>query len=351
MVIIRPGDIALMAFVFARYAATLYAPYKVMLPVYAAAAVIVLTVINILGVKEGKWTQNLLTVIKSIGILAIITAGLLAPVQYQLPAVTSGITMDGFKLALILVLFTFGGWNEMAYVAAEVKQPGRNIVRSLVIGTILVTVLYILINSSFLHALGLEKMVSSQAIAVDTLATVAPGVAARTISIIICISALGAVNGLIFTGARISYAMGAEHRSFRGLGTWSPRFGTPVWSLILQGVLSLAILLFAGSFIDTILYTAPVVWLFFLGTGISVFVLRHKEPQTERPYKILWFPAPAIIFCTACIFMLYGSVTYALAMKPIGLITVVSVLISGVFVYWFTDIRGKVKGNSSLKTL
>jgi amino acid transporter len=194
-------------------------------------------------------------------------------------------------------------------------------------------------------------MVSSQAIAVDTLATVAPGVAARTISIIICISALGAVNGLIFTGARISYAMGAEHRSFRGLGTWSPRFGTPVWSLILQGVLSLAILLFAGSFIDTILYTAPVVWLFFLGTGISVFVLRHKEPQTERPYKILWFPVPAIIFCTACIFMLYGSVTYALAMKPIGLITVVSVLISGVFVYWFTDIRGKVKGNSSLKTL
>jgi amino acid transporter len=351
MVIIRPGDIALMAFVFARYAATLYAPYKVMLPGYAAAAVIVLTVINILGVKEGKWTQNLLTVIKSIGILAIITAGLLAPVQYQLPAVTSGITMDGFKLALILVLFTFGGWNEMAYVAAEVKQPGRNIVRSLVIGTILVTVLYILINSSFLHALGLEKMVSSQAIAVDTLATVAPGVAARTISIIICISALGAVNGLIFTGARISYAMGAEHRSFRGLGTWSPRFGTPVWSLILQGVLSLAILLFAGSFIDTILYTAPVVWLFFLGTGISVFVLRHKEPQTERPYKILWFPVPAIIFCTACIFMLYGSVTYALAMKPIGLITVVSVLISGVFVYWFTDIRGKVKGNSSLKTL
>jgi len=344
LVIIRPGDIALMAFVFARYAMTLYAPYKNMLPVYAAIAVAVLTAINILGVKQGKWTQNLLTVIKSFGILAIIVAGLFAPGRNPMPAETAKITFGGLELALILVLFTFGGWNEMAYVAAEVKEPRRNIVRSLVIGTILVTGLYIMINGSFLHALGQEKMISSQAIAVDTLETVAPGIAARMISIIICISALGAVNGLIFTGSRISYAMGAEHRSFRGLGNWSPRFGTPVWALIVQGCLSLIILLLAGSFIDTILYTAPVVWLFFLATGISVFVLRHKEPKTERPYKISWFPLPAIIFCAACIFMVYSSVTYALAMKPIGLITVVCVLISGVFVYWFTDVRGKVKG-------
>ena len=345
LVIIRPGDIALMAFVFARYAMTLYAPYKNMLPVYAAIAVAVLTAINILGVKQGKWTQNLLTVIKSFGILAIIVAGLFAPGRNPMPAETATITFGGLELALILVLFTFGGWNEMAYVAAEVKEPRRNIVRSLVIGTILVTGLYIMINGSFLHALGQEKMISSQAIAVDTLETVAPGIAARMISIIICISALGAVNGLIFTGSRISYAMGAEHRSFRGLGNWSPRFGTPVWALIVQGCLSLIILLLAGSFIDTILYTAPVVWLFFLATGISVFVLRHKEPKTERPYKISWFPLPAIIFCAACIFMVYSSVTYALAMKPIGLITVVCVLISGVFVYWFTDVRGKGKGS------
>ncbi|MDB9823080.1 amino acid permease [Deltaproteobacteria bacterium] len=347
LVIIRPGDIALMAFVFARYAATLYAPYENMLPVYATMAVAILTFVNILGVKEGKWTQNLLTVIKSVGILAIIVAGLFAPARNPVPAETSAITYGGLELALILVLFTFGGWNEMAYVAAEVKHPRRNIVRSLVIGTILVTVLYILINGSFLHSLGQEKMSSSQAIAVDTLGAVAPGMASKAISILICISALGAVNGLIFTGARISYAMGAEHRSFRGMGKWSPRFGTPTWALIVQGCLSLAILLFAGSFIDTILYTAPVVWLFFLATGISVFVLRHKEPQTERPYKIYGFPAPAVIFCASCIFMLYSSVTYALAMKPIGLITVVCVLISGVFVYWFTDVRGRVIDNGS----
>jgi basic amino acid/polyamine antiporter, APA family len=333
LVIIRPGDIALMAFVFARYAVTVYAPFKNMLPIYATLVVVILTLINILGVKQGKWTQNLLTIIKFVGILAIVAAGFLAPETHNVPAETSGITLDGFKLALILVLFAFGGWNEMAYVAAEVKQPKYNIVRALVIGTVLVIGLYMLINGSFLHALGQSGMSSSKAIAVDTFAMTAPGMASKIISIIICISALGAVNGLIFTGARISYALGSEHRSFGFLGTWSPRFGTPVKSLIVQGCISLAILLFAGSFIDTILYSAPVVWLFFLGTGISVFVLRRKEPHIERPYRIYGFPITPIIFCAACVFMFYSSLTYALAMKPVGLIIAASVLITGGLVF------------------
>lgn len=343
LVIIRPGDIALMAFVFARYARTLYAPFDNILPVYAAVAVVVLTSINILGVKQGKWTQNLLTVIKSIGLLAIIAVGLFAPIQFLIPAETSDVTMGGLKLALILVLFTFGGWNEMAYVAGEVKQPKRNIVRALVIGTVLVTVLYMLANGAFLHALGQEGMASSKAIATDTVAKVLPDMATRVISILICISALGAVNGLIFTGARISYAMGSEHRSFRALGSWNTRFGTPVWALIVQGCLSLVIVIFAGSFIDTILYTAPVVWVFFLATGLSVFVLRRKDPLIPRPYKVSGFPVPTIIFCAFCIFMLYNSVTYAMAVKPVGLITVVCVLLAGVVVYWFTEV-GREKG-------
>jgi amino acid transporter len=329
-----------MAFVFARYAMTLYAPWENMLPIYATLAVVVLTLINILGVKQGKWAQNLLTVLKAIGILAIVVVGFLAPPPDLMPAEPSGITIDGFKLALILVLFAFGGWNEMAYVAAEVKQPKRNIPRALMMGTVLVIVIYMLINGAFLHALGPVGMGASEAIAVDTFSVVSPGLAAKTISIIICISALGAVNGLIFTGARISYALGAEHRSFHFLGKWSARFGTPVRSLVLQGLISLAILFFAGSFIDTILYSAPVVWLFFLGTGISVFVLRRREPHIDRPYKISGFPFPALIFCAACVFMCYSSFTYALAMKPMGLTIVLSVLVAGAVFYWLMEKRG-----------
>ena len=340
MVIIRPGDIALMAFVFARYAGALYYPFENVRIIYAVSAVAVLTAINILGVSGGKWTQNLLTVIKTLGLLAIVAAGMLAP-GVSKAAEPASLTMGGLELALILVLFTYGGWNEMAYVAAEIKRPERNIVRALVTGTVAVALLYVLVNIAFLHALGYEKTAASGAVAADTVSVVFPDIAGRAISVLICVSALGAVNGLIFTGARISYALGAEHNAFRGLGRWSGRFGTPVWALVAQGCLSLAIVLFAGSFIDTILFTAPVVWLFFLATGLSVFVLRQKERSTPRPYKITGYPMPAIIFCACCVFMLYSSVSYALRNKPAGLLVMTGVLLAGALVYKLTELKGK----------
>lgn len=340
LVIIRPGDIALMAFVFARYAQMLYAPFGGSRIAYAAMAVVLLTAVNVLGVKGGKWTQNLLTVIKTIGLLAVIAAGLVAQNHPSASAEQPGLTAGGLKLALILVMFTFGGWNEMAYVAAEVKRPQRNIVRALVIGTAAVIVLYMLANGAFLHALGYEKTVASQAVAAETISTISPDMAGRAISILICISALGAVNGLIFTGARISYAMGAEHSAFRYLGRWNQRFNTPVWALTAQGCLSLMIVLIAGSFVDTILYSAPVVWVFFLATGLSVFVLRRKDPQVTRSYKVNGYPMTTIIFCACCIFMFYSSVSYALDNKPIGLLILSSVFAAGMIVYWLTEIRG-----------
>ena len=340
LVIIRPGDIALLAFVFGRYAETLY-PFENCRPIYAAAAVAVLTATNILGVKQGKWTQNVLTVVKTVGLLAIVVAGMAAPSRPPTPAEPTTFSMAGLKLSLILVLWTFGGWNEMAYVAAEVKRPHRNIVRALIIGTTAVSAIYVLVNGTFLHALGYAKMVASEAVAVDTLATVLPEAAGRAISVLICVSALGVVNGLIFTGARISYAMGADHSTFRGLGRWHPRFGTPVGALVAQGCLSLIIVLIAGSFVDTILYTAPAVWLFFLATALSVFVLRRKEPHTPRPYKTTGFPVTTAIFCAGCIFMIYNSVTYALATKPRSPIVLLCVLLAGALLYKLTDARSR----------
>ncbi|MCK4563134.1 MAG: amino acid permease [Verrucomicrobia bacterium] len=328
LAIIRPGDIALMAFVFARYAATLYAPFPGIGTFYAAGAVVALTAINMLGVRESKWTQDVLTVIKIAGLLFIVVAGLLAPGVREVPRL-GGFSGDGLRLAMILVLFTYGGWNEMAYVAAEIKNPQKNILRSLVLGTVAVAVLYLLINGAFLHALGFEGMAASEAVAVDAVATVMPESATKWIGIIICISALGAVNGLVFTGARISYAMGTGHRVFQTLGKWHPRFGTPVAALVVQGALSLGIVLLAGSFIDTILYSAPAVWLFFLATGLALFRLRKKDAATPRPYKVWAYPFIPTLFCAACAFMLFSSATYAFSENPVGLLVLWSVMLSG----------------------
>lgn len=341
LTIVRPGDIAVMAFAFATYARTIWDPlasspaYSQRL--YAAGATIILTVINILGVKEGKWTQNLLTVVKALGLLAIVGVAVIAPQQTAAEATFGALPVS---LALIFVLFTYGGWNEMAYVAAEVKEPRRNIVRALVLGTGAVILLYLLVNGAFLYTLGYAGLAASKAVANDAISTAFPRIGGGLISALVCISALGAVNGLVFTGARISYAMGAEHRSFRVFGRWHERTGTPAWALLVQGVIAVSLIMVFGSFVDTLLYTAAAVYAFYLGTSLAVIVLRFKEPHVERAYRVTGYPVTTLIFCAVCGFLIYSCVTYAWAFKRISLVVLLSVLVAGVVVYWLTDVRG-----------
>lgn len=341
LTIVRPGDIAVMSFAFATYSRTIFdvlpgLAESANMRIYAAAATIALTIINILGVKEGKWTQNILTSVKALGLLAIVAAALIGP---QKAVTVEKVESIPTTLALIFVLFVYGGWNEMAYVAAEVKNPKRNIARALVLGTAAVMFLYLLVNGAFLYTLGYKGMVASKAVAADSISTVFPKIGGKLISALVCISALGAVNGLIFTGARISYALGAEHRLFRALGNWHPRTGTPMWALLVQGIIALIFIVVFGSFIDTLLYAAVAVYLFYLATNLAVIVLRFKEPKTERPFKVTGFPVTTLVFCAACAMLVHSSVVYALANKRAYLVILACTIIVGIVLYLLTDRR------------
>ncbi|MHC4271549.1 MAG: APC family permease [Planctomycetota bacterium] len=342
--IVRPGDIAVMAFAFATYVRTIYDPLAGITPysqiIYAVTATVILTVINIIGVKEGKWTQNILTTVKALGLLAIVGVAIAAP--------KSSYTTETFgslpiSLALVFVLFTYGGWNEMAYVAAEVKNPRRNIVRALVIGAAAVTVLYVLVNSAFLYTLGYNGLAASKAVATDTVSMVFPKIGGRFISALVCISALGAANGLIFTGARISYAMGTDHRLFKFMGKWHERRGTPAWALLVQGVIAVALILLLGSFVDTIIYTAAPVYSFYLATSLAVIVLRFKEPSIERPYRVTGYPVTTIIFCAVCTFLIYSVISYAWTEKLRSLQVLAAVILVGMLLYWITNLQSRHK--------
>jgi len=341
LTIVRPGDIAIMAFAFATYARTIYDVLPGLaesynMRIYAATATIALTIINVIGIKEGKWTQNILTTVKALGLLAIVAAALIGP---QKAVAVEKIDTIPTSLALIFVLFVYGGWNEMAYVAAEVKDPKRNIVRALVLGTAAVMVLYLSVNGAFLHTLGYNGMVASKAVATDSISTVFPKTAGKLISALVCISALGAVNGLIFTGARISYAMGAEHRLFQALGNWHPRTGTPLWALLVQGLVALTFIVVFGSFVDTLLYAAVAVYSFYLATNLAVIFLRFKEPKTERPFKVTGYPFTTLIFCAACAMLIHSSISYALANKRPYLVILACTIVVGIFLYLLTDRR------------
>ena len=335
LVVVRPGDIAVMAFAFATYAGAIAdaatgEASPVDPSVYAVIAVVVLTAINVIGVRQGAWTQNLLTVAKTAGLLLIVAAafaGTTAPATAGVPADTVP-----FGLALIFVLFTYGGWNEMAYVAAEVRDPDRNIGRALVLGTLAVTVLYLLANGAFLVALGHGGMAASTAVATDTVAAVLPEAAAVLVSALICVSALGAVNGLVFTGARISYALGRDHHPFARLGRWHPRLGTPVAALVVQGAIAVALIVALGSFTGAVLYTAAAVYGFYLATTLAVIVLRRKDPQRPRAFRVPGYPVTPLVFAATCVLLIWSAIDY----KPAISLATAGLVLLGLPVWWWS---------------
>jgi amino acid transporter len=207
------------------------------------------------------------------------------------------------------------------------------------LGTSAVTLLYLLANGAFLVALGYQGLATSEVVAADTIATAFPELGGRMISALVCISALGAVNGLIFTGARISYAVGADHRAFRPLGSWGRRTGTPVRALVAQAAIAITLIVALGSFIDTIIYTAAPVYTFFLATSLAVIVLRVREPQLDRPYRVLGYPVTTLVFCAVCAFLIYSAVMY----KPLISAISYGLILLGLPIYWLTTRRATTR--------
>jgi len=323
--VVRPGSIGAMAFVFARYANQLV-PLEIGaaksngLLVYAAGSVFALSVVNVLGVREGKWTQNILTVTKVACLLLVAVVGFLfaAPPEASAEAAAGKATSPNFGLAMIFILFAYGGWAEMAYVGAEVRDPKRNILRALTLGTVAVAVIYVVVMLAFLHALGFEGTRNSKAVASAVLKMGMGDWGDRLISLFICISALGVINGQIFTGARIYYAMGQEHPLYAVLGRWDRRFGTPVWSLVVQGAITLAVILGFGwtaadrGFQKMVVFTTPVFWIFLAMVGLGVMVLRRHEPGTPRPYRVPLYPIPPLVLALSSLYMVFTGVDFAL---------------------------------------
>ncbi|MCH7821385.1 MAG: amino acid permease, partial [Proteobacteria bacterium] len=205
----------------------------------------------------------------------------------------------------------YGGWNEMSYVAAEVKNPQRNLARALIFGTLAVTVVYCLVYLAFIRVLGLEGIRHSEAIAWDMFQTHFGSPAARIMSLLVCISCLGAINGMIFTGSRISYALGKEHRLYAWLGRWNKRQDAPIRALLLQTVIAIALIVgfgwYANGFESLFNFATPVFWFFIFWVGISLFVLRYKEPDVPRPHRIALYPWLPILFCLTCAILFKSS--------------------------------------------
>jgi amino acid transporter len=342
--VVRPGNLGAMAYVFARYANEL-----VPLPLerhafapWAVGSLLVLTVVNVLGVRAGKSVQNLLTAAKVIGLVGVFAVALLLvpPAGGMGDPPTTAPSAGGVYLASILIMWVYGGWNDMSYVAAEVRDPRRNILRALVLGTVAVVAIYLVGNFAFVRALGFEGFTRSGAVAADVMRPRFGPAGARFISALVCVSCLGALNGMILTGARIYYAVGNDHPLYAWLGKWDARRDAPARSLWLQAAATLALVAGLGldrdAFERMVVFTEAVFWSFLLLAGLSLFVLRRREPGMPRPYRVAGYPLTPALFCAACGFMVYASARYAWTQRTAAALWAVGLTGAGVVASFFS---------------
>ncbi|MCF4970643.1 APC family permease [Nostoc sp. CMAA1605] len=333
LTVIQTGSITLLAFVFGDYATQLWRLGAFSSSIYAAGVIALLTALNLVGLRQGKWTQNLLSVAKVLGLLLVVMFGLFA-------TNASGVTLEttttgNWGLAMVFVLLSYGGWNEAAYISAEIQNRKRNILRSLLWSIGIITAIYLLINWAYLRGLGLTNMAQSEAVAADLMRSIAGETGAWFISFLIAISTLGAINATIFTGARTNYALGKDFPLFSFMGRWQQLPNTPTSALLVQAAIALGLVLLGTltrkGFETMVDYTAPVFWFFFLLSGISLLVLRYREPQITRPFHVPFYPLTPLLFCSACGYLLYSSLVYT----NVGAIAGVLVVAAGIpFLVW-----------------
>jgi APA family basic amino acid/polyamine antiporter len=328
--VVQTGAIALLAFVLGDYVAEMLELGSWGSPVCAALIVAVLTATNIAGVREGAATQNVLTALQISGILLIALAGLVAPATASATAANgpAGMTPT-FGLVMVFVLLTYGGWNEAAYLSGEVRDPGRTMVRALVWSLTLVTALYLLLNWTFLATLGVAGVASSKAVAADVVHQTLGWQGARLASALVVVAALTSINAAIFTGARSSYAVGRDVGALGFLGRWHPVTRTPVNALLTQGLVALALVALGGltrrGFETMVEYTAPVFWLFLFLTGVALLVLRRRDPDRARPFRVPLYPLTPLAFCATSAYLVYSSLAYT----GLGALVGVGVLAAG----------------------
>ena len=322
--VITTGSIALLAFVFGDYMhqalplgflGAVWGPAA-----YALASIVVLSWINLRGIRSGTSTQTWLTALEVSGLLLIVVAALFivagGPVSQQaLPAVAAR-TPDAssFGLAMVFVLLTYGGWNEAAYISAEMKGPRANMARALVVSILIITVLYLMVTWAYWKGLGLEGMAKSDALAADLLQRAFGPMGAKIISVMVGVAALTSINATMIVGARTSYALGRDWPMLEKLALWDGSRGTPVNAMRVQSLAALLLVLLGawtgGGFSAMVEFTAPIFWLFFLLSGLALFVLRWREPQVERPFKVPLYPLLPVLFCATSAYMLWSSLSY-----------------------------------------
>lgn len=338
--VIQPAAIAGVAAAFAIYAGYFLHWSPLQLRFLAAGEVMVLTVFNYYGVKGGGLVNDIFTVAKVAAVLLLVGAGLFVhPAQdsgnFTHFFTNGGSTVGGFGLAMIAVLWAYQGWDYTTFIAEEVKDPKRNIPRSLIIGMLILITVYIITNLAYLKVMPMAAMAASSLPAADVAQRVVGTIGAALISVAIMVSCFGCDEANIIAAPRIYYAMAKDGLFFKRCAKVHPKYKTPSFSLVVGGIWT-CVLVLSNSFDQ--LYTMTVFgsFVFYALGGLAVFTLRKKYPTIERPYRVAGWIVVVFIL-VSLVFIVNALVT---SFKP-SLEGLILIAIGSPVYFWFRKFQKK----------
>ena len=324
-VVAKPGSIATIATGIVRILGTfpalaffnqaaLNVPFKVTYgQLVAIAAAMLITWLNYIGVKKAGEFQLVFTILKVVMIVGVGVVGFTAVsgtwrnFSTHFAGATGGVA--GFMAALVAALWAYDGWNDLNMVSGEIQKPERTIPIALIAGVGIVAVLYMLNNAAVQYVLPANQIAVSPRPSSEATAIAVGAWGAAIVSLGMALSMLVGLNGTIMSGARIPYAIARDGYFFKVMADVHPRYHTPDVALLAQLVLSIILLLFAGSFRELFSLTIFAEWLFYMIAASTVFVLRRKEPDTPRPYKTWGYPVVPAVFVLVAAVLLYFTFT------------------------------------------
>jgi APA family basic amino acid/polyamine antiporter len=335
-VIINPASIAFVAVGFATYLGYFLPLDAWGVKLVAVASIVLLTGLNFFGLRTGAVTQNILTLLKIVAVAALVLAGLLLPggsaanLDPLWPREPAMSLIGPFGVAMVAVLGAYDGWIEITYVGSELKSPGRDMPRSIVLSTLIVTLLYVGMSTAVLWVLGREGTAASSLVAADAMRVVLGPIGATLIVIAILVSTTGCNNGIIFTAPRIPYAMAREGRFFSRAARLNPRYRTPNTALLGQGVWA-SLLALSGSYIQLLTYMVFVSFLFYAMSAAAVIVLRRRAPEMARPYRAWGYPVTPVIFILFALYLVGNTIVESPRDAAVG----GGLLLLGLPFYWY----------------
>ncbi len=308
----------------------------------ASGVILIIALLNYLGVGAASLLMNVTTILKygamaGLGLFAFAVGGG-TTANFVTPSPAATVTLSTMLTALVPIMWTYDGWSNLSFIGGEVKEPGRNLPRALILGTVAIVVIYLFVNLAYLYMIPASQMATIERVASETASRIAlfGGAGAAIISGVVMVSCFGSVNGSVMTGPRIFFAMSEQRLIFPVIARVSPRFQTPSVAIWLTAALGIAYVM-QNSFAELADRFVLGSWPFYAMAVAGVFVLRKRSPEAERPYRTLGYPFTPAIFLLASL----GMVANALLSNPAQNGVTFGIILAGVPVYFVWRRFGK----------